>query len=78
MVGLLRLVLIFAIIYYSFKLVSKYLVPLLFPSANQHNFSNKRGPKEGEIHVKHDPDQKKKIHKDIGEYVDFKEIKEEE
>ena len=67
--------LLFAFLYF----VIKFIVQILFPIASnkksntfyKHYSSNK---KEGEITIDHIPKKEKKINKDEGKYVDYKDI----
>ena len=77
---LLRTILIIVIIYYLAKLFSRYVLPLLAKylmrqthKKNQKQAESSRG-KVGEMHVKYKPKKKNELD-DLGEYVDYEEIK---
>lgn len=86
MSGLLRIIIIFFIVYYIFKLFTRYILPALLGNFiksrmsemnkhnNQKNESSKR--KEGETVIDSASQQNKKHYpKNTGEYIDFEEIK---
>lgn len=84
--GLIRFLIIFAAIYYGFKLLSRivlpFLVQYLFKRSQQnmdnHFSGNEAGAsgEEGEVTVKFSPGREKGKKKDgdEGEYVDFEEV----
>ena len=83
-IGFARTVLILIGIYFVFKIVARFLLPILLKKmveraahnmANQQNFSKERMKKEGEINVDYVPKKGKKIDDSDGEYVDYIEIK---
>ena len=83
-IGFARTVLILIGIYFIFKIVARFLLPILLKKmveraahnmANQQNFSKERMKKEGEINVDYVPKKGKKIDDSDGEYVDYVEIK---
>ncbi len=82
--GLLKVIIIFLLVWYVMKLFVRYVAPKLF-----YHFLKKRGfdmgesrrerPKEGEMNIKVDhPEETRKKMDDFGEYVDFEEIKPEQ
>jgi len=84
--GLIKFLIIFAAIYYGFKLLSRiflpYLVQYLFKKTQQ-NMDNRfsggdteASKEEGEVTVKFAPEKEKGRRKDgdNGEYVDFEEV----
>ena len=85
--GLIRFLIIFAAIYYGFKLLSRFVLPFLvqylFKKA-QRNMNDQFGAhhseghkQEGEITIKHSPDKKSRDNNskgDAGEYIDFEEV----
>ena len=83
-IGFARTVLILIGIYFIFKIVARFLLPILLKKmveraahnmANQQNFSKERMRKEGEINVDYVPKKGKKMDDSDGEYVDYVEIK---
>ncbi len=83
-IGFARTVLILIGIYFVFKMVARFLLPILLKKmveraahnmANQQNFSKERMRKEGEINVDYVPKKGKKMDDSDGEYVDYVEIK---
>jgi len=83
---LLRVIAVFILIYLAFRVITMYVMPWLlrkfierhrkkFYGDNYHGRrSSKKKSKEGDVHVKQK--QKKQISSDdLGEYVDYKEIK---
>ena len=83
-IGFARTVLILIGIYFVFKMVARFLLPILLKKmveraahnmANQQNFSKERMKKEGEINVDYVPKKGKKMDDSDGEYVDYVEIK---
>jgi hypothetical protein len=80
----LRAILIIVVIYFLARLIIRMFFPFLFQGyvnrkmrdyngKKQH--SNKRHKKEGEITIDYLKKKEKKISKDKGDYIDFKEIK---
>ncbi len=83
--GLLRTLLIIAIIYFALRFIVRYLLPFLLTNyinrkfnemGKAHGFrqtnTNKR---EGEVTIEYNPNDKKKYPREKGDYVDFEEIK---
>jgi len=84
---LVRIILIFIIIYYAFRLIGRYLFPYLLKNQvekmqkkqkqTQQDFVNKQRSEEGKVTINHKTGEKGK-NKDNppdGEYVDYEEIK---
>ncbi|MCB0805767.1 MAG: hypothetical protein KDC05_08195 [Bacteroidales bacterium] len=76
---LLRTILIIILVYYAVRLFFRYVVPILAryfirkTVENQQNERQKRH-REGDMHIRYKPD-KKDIPDDLGEFVDYEEIK---
>ena len=80
---LLKTILIILIIYYLFKLVARYLLPwfakyFINKAARKYQNQHQKQPekKVGEVSIEYKPEKKGKLD-DLGEYVDFKEMKDE-
>jgi hypothetical protein len=83
--GLLRTILIIALVYYGIKVLSRIFAPFLLKYVSKKaeqrfggqsgQFQNRQGSqkKEGEITIDKIP-KTKSSNKDVGEYVDFEEI----
>jgi hypothetical protein len=78
--------LILIVFYYSFKVIVRLLLPFLVKwwlKKAQANFNRQQGyvdpqeakKREGEVHIKSTPQNKSSV-EDLGEYVDYEEIKE--
>lgn len=81
---MLKILLIIAIVYISLLIIGRYLMPLLLKYALKklfkkafsiNNYDNSFYQKKPENEVIDNSDTTKKNTKDIGEYVDFEEIK---
>jgi len=84
---LVRIILIFIIIYYAFRLVGRYLFPYLLKNQvekmqkkqeqAQQDFVNKQRSEEGKVTINHKADKNgnNKDNNQRGEYVDYEEIK---
>jgi len=76
--GLLKLILIFVIIYWLFKTVGKFFFNTLTNKEGQNPYQGNQQQKsrEGSIHVDYNPKDKKGNHNDYkgGEYVDYEEV----
>jgi hypothetical protein len=81
-----KTLLIILIIYFSLVLIGKYIFPYLlryfmkritkkFSQTMNNNYNNPSPNKEGEIHIDYSSEKNSKTNSDIGEYVDFEEIK---
>jgi hypothetical protein len=80
---LLRTILIILVVYYLFKLIARYVLPwiakyFIKKVSRQYQDQNREPPrkKEGEISIDYKPEKKTKLD-DLGEYVDYKEVKDE-
>lgn len=78
---LLRTILIILIVYYLIRLFMRYVLPFIARYFIRKSMSaQQREPrvkKEGEVHIEYSPEHKNSLD-DVGEYVDYEEIKEEE
>ncbi len=84
MIGLLRVIFVFAIVYMVVRFLTRHLFPLLLGTyvnkkmsemqQNQQAYSSQK-KREGEVTIDVKPDKKKRYSEDTGEYVDFEEIK---
>ncbi|MBZ4676882.1 MAG: hypothetical protein JG782_1502 [Anaerophaga sp.] len=84
---LFRVIIYTILIYYVFKLVFRYLMPLFISKQarkmqkrqeNAHEeYINRKKKEEGKVTVEYDPEKQKRNDKDShgGEYVDYEEIK---
>jgi hypothetical protein len=85
MIGLLRIIFVFAIVYMVLRFLTRHLFPLLLGTyvnkkmadmqQQQQAYYNRQHKSEGEVTIDVKPDKKKKFSKDSGDYVDFEEIK---
>ena len=82
--GFLRTLLLLIIFYYIFKFIGKYVMPYLLAKginrmANQHqrrqNFAEQKKREEGKVTITSTAKNKKKASDDLGEYVDYEEVK---
>lgn len=80
----LRAILIIIVIYFLARLIIRMFFPFLFQGYvkrktrdfnGRNQNSNKKRKKEGEITIDYLNKKEKKISKDKGEYIDFKEVK---
>ena len=86
---LIRTILIFILIYYAFRIIVRYLLPYFakrWVQKAQENFQRQQGyvdpeeakEREGEVNIKSKPTTSpENSKKDLGDYVEFEEIKEE-
>jgi len=88
--GLLRTLLILAIIYYGFKVLARYIFPIFlkrFVKKAQDNFERQQGyvdpdeakKREGEVNIKSNTQSQstnESTKDELGDYVDFEEYKE--
>ena len=82
--GLIRTLLIFAAIYYGFKLFAKYIAPFLLKRAAskfEEKVRNQQKPAEeerkvGETVIAKKPGSSKTSNDNVGEYVDYEEVDE--
>ena len=77
---ILRTILIIIMVYYMVKLIARYVLPLLaryFIRRTQKTYQKQyQQPKKkmGEMNVEYEPEKKKEMN-DLGEYIDYEEIK---
>ncbi len=84
MTGLLKFIFIFLLIFYGLKLITRFVVPFFAKRYmkkmqkdlynQQHQRSNKKA-NEGDVIIESHPKNGKKFDKDVGEYIDYEEIK---
>jgi hypothetical protein len=83
-IGLVRTILIVIGIYFLFKILSRFLFPILLKKmveraaanmAKHQNFQTESKRKQGEINVDYVPKKDRRNRDDDGEYVDYVEIK---
>ena len=82
--GLLKTIAIILIVYYAFKFISRYILPL-FVKKMVENVQKKYGEQQkayedtkgkvGETVIAKKPVETKESNKDVGDYVDYEEIK---
>ena len=85
MIGLLRIIFVFAIVYMVIRFLTRHLFPLFLGTyvnkkmsemhQQQQSNNNSQRKREGEVTIDAKPERKKKFSNDSGEYVDFEEIK---
>lgn len=84
MIALLRFIFIFVIIYYLVRLVVRMFVPYLLKKGmskmtekytKQQNFSGQKQREEGSVTIQKNQETEKKVSSDLGEYVDYEEVK---
>jgi len=83
--GLLRTIAIIIIIYYAFKFIGKYIMPLFLRKmvdnvekkmrAQQENQYKKDAGSIGETIIDKKPQTSKESNKNVGDYVDYEEVK---
>lgn len=87
MVGLLKTIAIFIIIYYAFKFFSRYIAPIFlkkvinnvekkYKAQQEQQQNTATDGKVGETVIAKKPSNQKEGNKTVGEYVDFEEVKE--
>lgn len=87
MIGLLKTIAVFIIIYYAFKFFSRYIAPIFLKKVinnvekkYKEQQANQQNPtadgKVGETVIAKKPSTGKESNKSVGEYVDFEEVKE--
>jgi len=84
--GLLRTIAIIIIVYYVFKFISRYILPLFVKkmvenvqkkyTEQQQNKYEDANCKVGETVIAKKPNESKESNKDVGDYVDYEEVKE--
>ena len=81
--GLLRTILIFLIVYYSFRFLSRIFAPILLKKVvgnmqekaqQKHKQTHNSSTKEGETIIDKKPNSNTQGNNSVGEYVDFEEI----
>jgi len=82
--GLLRTIAIILIVYYAFKFIGRYILPLFVKrmvdnvekkyKEQQQNYSQDENAKVGETVIDKKPSRSKGSNKDVGDYVDYEEI----
>lgn len=83
--GLLRTLAIFVIIYYAFKFFSRYIAPIFlkkvinnvekkYKEQQQNQYEEPQG-KVGETVIAKKPAEPKESKKEVGDYVDYEEVK---
>lgn len=83
--GFLKTIAILILVYYAFRLIMKYLLPLFLVSVvknvekkmqnRQGQYSNQSEGEVGETVIDKKPTPQKSTNKNVGEYVDYEEIK---
>lgn len=83
--GLLKTIAILIIIYYAIKLITKYILPLFLVRVvdniekkrqqQQGKYTNTTVGKVGETVIDKKPNAQKSSNKNVGEYIDYEEIK---
>jgi hypothetical protein len=83
--GFLRTIAIIIIIYYVFKFFSRYILPIFLKKVinnaqkkyqeQQNQYQNTTDGKVGETVIAKKPANTKEGNKDVGEYVDYEEVK---
>jgi len=83
-VQLLRIILLLVVIYYVVRLFVRIIFPFLFQRyinkrkgnfSGRQQYSRQKGRREGEITIDYLDKKEKRVSKDAGEYIDFKEVK---
>ena len=85
LMNFIRTILILALIYYAFKIIGRYIFPLIlkkmmgkveknFNEQQHRNTSNQQPVKEGETVIDKTPNQAKKTNDQVGEYVDYEDV----
>ncbi len=82
----LRTILIIILIYYAFKIIARFILPLFLKkmmhnvekkfTEQQQNTTHQTHVKEGETVIDKTPNAHAKSNKDVGEYVDYEDIEE--
>ena len=82
--GLLRTIAIIIIIYYAFKFIGKYIMPLFLKKMvenvekkmrdQQQNIYKEESGKVGETIIEKKPKDTKEGNKDVGDYVDYEDV----
>ena len=81
LVGFIRTVFIILVIYYAIRLISKYIIPILFEKEinktqermkSQFRDQQREKKQKGEVTIEYNP--KKNTDNQKGEYIDFEEV----
>ena len=82
--GLLRTIVIILVFYYLFRFIARLVAPYLLAKGmnkmNDHlkreqSFKAQKKLEEGKVTIQNNRDSEKKISPDLGEYVDYEEVK---
>ena len=85
--GLIRFLFISIFVLYIIRVLTRWLLPMLFQSVvnkaaqqqagHQHNYQQQQRPREGAIKIDHIPEQNKKgsVPDSEGDFVDYEEVK---
>jgi hypothetical protein len=82
-VNFLRTLIIFVLVYYAIKFLTKYLAPKVVDKAadrlykdmkNQEQKSGKKTTSKGDVTIEYEKNKNKKYSRNDGDYVDFEEI----
>ncbi len=87
MIGLLKTIAIFIIIYYAFKFFGKYIAPIFLRKVisnvekkmkeqQQNQYNDTADGEVGETVIAKKPLNKKEGNKDVGDYVDYEDVNE--
>lgn len=82
MIGLLRTLVILAIIYFVFRFFTRFILPIILRNyinnkvSQAQRYQNETRRHEGDVTINYSSDKDKKYREKEGEYVDFEEIKE--
>jgi len=83
-IGFLRTLLVLFLIFYLFRFIGRLVMPLLIskfmnkmanPGFNQQQYSDRGKRDEGKVTVQKTVEHQKMASSDIGEYVDYEEVK---
>jgi hypothetical protein len=79
LVGFFRTVLILLAVYYTYKFLTKYVLPLMLKNyinkvSKKHRGNGDFQREEGDVTIQYGRDKNKKVDKDKGEYVDYEEV----
>ncbi len=83
-IGFIRTLLILFLIYYLFRFIGRLVMPYLVskfvnkmtnPNFNQQQYSARQNGEDGKVTIKKTVEHQKMASSDVGEYVDFEEVK---
>ncbi len=83
--GVIKFILFFVVFYYIFKFIGKVLFPMFISNQinkmnnhqqGQSDFINQQKKQEGKVTIRKESKSQKNTPDDLGEYVDFEEVKE--